>query len=74
MLVHFIKGLWGQGSGPFYAESGLLLHPLVPYHLTLVNWLSLTLRVAVPVRLLRLDVRAPACTWSSSGRVEHNPA
>lgn len=39
-----------------YDGPGVLQHPLVPYHLTLVNWLPLSPRVTVPVRLLQHDL------------------
>lgn len=39
-----------------YDGPGVLQHPLVPYHLTLVNWLSLSPRVTVQVRLLQHDL------------------
>lgn len=65
MLAHFITGPWGQGSGPIYGESvwwtGSAVAPLVPYHLTLVNWLPLSPRVTVQVRLLQHDLMYGTC-------------
>lgn len=40
-----------------YDGPGVLhVAPLVPYHLTLVNWLPLSPRVTVQVRLLQHDL------------------
>lgn len=80
MLAHFITGHLGQGSGLIYGESVMMDReccstscPISSDPRQLASTLA-TCYSTSQIAAARLDVRAPACTWGSSGGIERDPA